>query len=99
MQSAISIAASHNFHGMFAGHMPVPQFVVLNVTRENLVEDTLREIMQYGSGDLKKPLKVYNLIFTRMPQAKNELFYFRLNFKVKKLKMLVVFEKNSLCYY
>ena len=34
------------------------QFIVLNVTRENLVQDTIREIAQYNQSDLKKPLKV-----------------------------------------
>lgn len=34
------------------------QFVVFNVTRENLVEDTIREICMYQPKDLKKPLKV-----------------------------------------
>lgn len=31
---------------------------MLNVTRERIVEDTLREISQYGPSDLKKPLKI-----------------------------------------
>lgn len=34
------------------------QFVMLNVSRENLVADTLRELSSYDSNDLKKPLKV-----------------------------------------
>lgn len=58
MQNAMNTAISNSFLGMFAGHPSVPQYIVLNVTRENIVEDTIREIMQYGSGDLKKPLKV-----------------------------------------
>lgn len=33
-------------------------YIVLNVTRENIVLDTIRELAQYGSSDLKKPLKV-----------------------------------------
>lgn len=36
----------------------VQQFLVLNVTRENLVADTLRELSNLDSSDLKKPLKV-----------------------------------------
>lgn len=43
---------------MFTFGPPVSQFIVLNVSRENLVQDTLREIMQYNESDLKKPLKV-----------------------------------------
>ncbi|XP_017765568.1 PREDICTED: probable E3 ubiquitin-protein ligase HERC4 isoform X2 [Eufriesea mexicana] len=34
------------------------QFVVINVSRNNIVADTLREISQYDSTDLKKPLRV-----------------------------------------
>lgn len=58
MRSAMNNAMTQNF--MYVGHglEPVQQFIVLNVTRDNLVQDTLRELMQYGSGDLKKPLKV-----------------------------------------
>lgn len=59
MQSAMQDALSQNMLSIFlTGGTPQSQFVVLNVTRDNLVQDTLREIMQYGSGDLKKPLKV-----------------------------------------
>lgn len=34
------------------------EFVFLNVSRENIVEDTLQELSKYDSTDLKKPLKV-----------------------------------------
>lgn len=36
----------------------VEQFLYLEVTREKLVEDTLRELSGVSDGDLKKPLKV-----------------------------------------
>ncbi|XP_076250382.1 HECT and RLD domain containing E3 ubiquitin ligase 4 isoform X1 [Rhynchophorus ferrugineus] len=36
----------------------VNQFLMLNVTRDNIVEDTLREIGGVSQSDLKKPLKV-----------------------------------------
>lgn len=39
-------------------HDDASQFVVFNVSRENLVEDTIREICQFQPRDLKKPLKV-----------------------------------------
>lgn len=59
MQSAIHTATARTFMSFLGGMEPmVPEFVVLNVSRENLVEDTLREIMQYGTSDLKRPLKV-----------------------------------------
>lgn len=38
------------------------QFVILNVSRENIVADTLRELAQYNSSDLKKPLRVSIII-------------------------------------
>lgn len=47
-----------NFFNLITFGSFVSQFIVLNVTRENLVQDTLREIMQYNQNDLKKPLKV-----------------------------------------
>ena len=38
--------------------VPANIYILLNVTRENIVEDTIRELTQYSSADLKKPLKV-----------------------------------------
>lgn len=38
------------------------QFVILNVSRENIVADTLRELGHYNSSDLKKPLRVSIII-------------------------------------
>lgn len=58
MQSAMHTAASRTLLGSLAGQEPVPQFILLNVTRDNLVADTLRELMMHSTGDLKKPLKV-----------------------------------------
>ncbi|XP_051176119.1 probable E3 ubiquitin-protein ligase HERC4 isoform X2 [Leptopilina boulardi] len=62
MQSAMNEAATRNithmFLNMFSTSDPVQQFVMLNVSRENLVDDTLRELSQYESRDLKKPLRV-----------------------------------------
>lgn len=58
MQSAMHTAASRTMLGSLAGQEPVSQFILLNVTRDNLVEDTLRELMNHSTGDLKKPLKV-----------------------------------------
>ncbi|CAD7081549.1 unnamed protein product [Hermetia illucens] len=59
MQSAMQNAATQGLYYMFTGApVAISQFVVLNVTRENLVQDTFREISHYGASDLKKPLKV-----------------------------------------
>uniref|UniRef100_A0A182QFN5 HECT domain-containing protein n=1 Tax=Anopheles farauti TaxID=69004 RepID=A0A182QFN5_9DIPT len=35
-----------------------PQYIVLNVTRENIVQDTIRELSYYAASDLKKPIKI-----------------------------------------
>lgn len=65
MQSAMNEAATRALtHMLFA---PYPagsvdarhgQFVMLNVSRENLVSDTLAQLSLYESSDLKKPLRV-----------------------------------------
>uniref|UniRef100_A0A182JTG2 HECT domain-containing protein n=1 Tax=Anopheles christyi TaxID=43041 RepID=A0A182JTG2_9DIPT len=34
------------------------QYIVLNVTRENIVQDTIRELSHYAASDLKKPIKI-----------------------------------------
>jgi len=36
----------------------VTQFIEVNVSRDNLVEDAIREFSQYTDFDYKKPLKV-----------------------------------------
>lgn len=39
------------------------QFVTLNVSRENIVQDTLLELSHYDPSDLKKPLRVSSLLY------------------------------------
>lgn len=56
MQSAMHSAAANNILSFFG--VPVNVFIVLNVTRTNIVADTIRELTRYTSEDLKKPLKV-----------------------------------------
>lgn len=34
------------------------QFVILNVSRNDIVKDTLTQLSQYDSSELKKPLRV-----------------------------------------
>lgn len=46
------------FSGGASTATSLQQFIVLNVTRENIVQDTIRELGQYGPNDLKKPLKI-----------------------------------------
>ncbi|XP_044727132.1 probable E3 ubiquitin-protein ligase HERC4 isoform X2 [Chrysoperla carnea] len=61
MQSAMNEAATRAFTTMlfapqYMGN--ITQFLILNVSRENIVTDTLHELAKYDSHDLKKPLKV-----------------------------------------
>lgn len=37
---------------------PINHYLVLNVTRDNIVADTVRELLMVNSRDLKKPLRV-----------------------------------------
>lgn len=57
MQQAVHDAATQvSFMDYLMGN--VVQYMVLNVTRDNLVADTIREIRNYSRKDFKKPLKV-----------------------------------------
>lgn len=63
MESAMHAATGRLFLDILFN--PIPQnleshlrFVTLNVSRENIVADTLRELSQYDSSDLKKSLRV-----------------------------------------
>uniref|UniRef100_A0A1Q3F9S7 Putative hect e3 ubiquitin ligase n=1 Tax=Culex tarsalis TaxID=7177 RepID=A0A1Q3F9S7_CULTA len=53
---------SVNQTGFLAMFLPevqtIAQYIVLNVTRENIVQDTIRELAQYTANDLKKPIKI-----------------------------------------
>lgn len=56
MHYAMQNAASQSFFSLFG---PPPNvYFVLTVTRENIVEDTIRELHKISSADLKKPLRV-----------------------------------------
>lgn len=62
MDMAMSQAATRAFASMFLGPivLPVNAYMVLEVSRENLVADALRELVEMTTNDLKKPLKVSN---------------------------------------
>ena len=68
MQSAMNEAATRAFTNIFfapylgSNALQHNQFVILNVSRENIVDDTLKELSQYESSDLKKPLRVNILL-------------------------------------
>lgn len=74
MQRAMNDAARQAFITMmFSPQNPVTlnQFLVLNVTRDHLVEDAIRELSNVDPQDLKKPLKV--CYFLKKP----ELIFFQ----------------------
>lgn len=61
MQQAMHAAATRAFTQMFfldSGNSFANQFVELTVSRNNLVEDAIRELSQYTQHDYKKPLRV-----------------------------------------
>lgn len=55
MHSAMQEAATR---GVFFGFPAIQQYLVLEVRRDNLVNDTINELSKCASADLKKPLKV-----------------------------------------
>ncbi|KAH8302427.1 hypothetical protein KR044_006384, partial [Drosophila immigrans] len=56
MQSAIANSMNNIMTLLHDG--PYAQYIVLNVTRENIVQDSLRELQRYTQSDLKKPLRI-----------------------------------------
>ncbi|XP_076248934.1 HECT and RLD domain containing E3 ubiquitin ligase 4 isoform X2 [Calliopsis andreniformis] len=63
MQSAMNEAATRAamnqmFFDTFSDSSVHAPFLMLNVSRENIVADTLLELSRYNSSDLKKPLRV-----------------------------------------
>ncbi|XP_034237400.1 probable E3 ubiquitin-protein ligase HERC4 [Thrips palmi] len=55
MQSAMQEATTDFLMNVFGG---INHYLVLNVSRENIVDDTIRELFQCDTKDLKKPLKI-----------------------------------------
>ena len=57
MHTAMQEATSR---GLIFGipYRPIQQYLVLEVRRDNLVNDTINELTKCASSDLKKPLKV-----------------------------------------
>lgn len=63
MQSAMHEAVSRAVRDIMFGLASVNpqhynQFVILNVSRNDIVQDTLTQLSQYDSSELKKPLRV-----------------------------------------
>lgn len=58
MGAAAREALLHMVFSPSQGPAMVNQYLFLNVTREHIVEDALRELSMLDSSELKKPLKV-----------------------------------------
>ncbi|KAL5017995.1 hypothetical protein ScPMuIL_003717 [Solemya velum] len=58
MRTAVDEVNRQNLMGLFMPIDPAMPYLVLYVSRENLVYDTLQQIIKYGPQDLKKPMKV-----------------------------------------
>lgn len=63
MHSAMTQAAARAYTNLFnpisiTDARQVSQFLMLNVSREHIVNDTLRELSEHDSRDLKKPLRI-----------------------------------------
>lgn len=57
MHRAIFDAQRNSFIN-FLFQRPIDEFIVFNVSRENIVEDTIGEIVKYNVNELKRPLKI-----------------------------------------
>jgi hypothetical protein len=66
MHTAMNEASTRLLTQLFMFNMADPaamsQFLELHVTRENIVQDTIRELSNYNERDFKKPLKVSLLL-------------------------------------
>ncbi|VDI47312.1 Hypothetical predicted protein [Mytilus galloprovincialis] len=89
MRTALEEAQRRNFQSLFLQNIdPVSPLLMLHVTRENIVQDTIQQLAHKGSGDLKKPLKVLlSLKDNREKQTNHVLMTCILMPKKKKLKM------------
>lgn len=63
MQSAMNEAASRAVRDLMLGAAflnleQYSQFVILHVSRNNIVKDTLDQLFKYDSSELKRPLRV-----------------------------------------
>lgn len=58
MESAMNSAFQQNLVSAFIPVAPTNPFLVLYVTRDNLLQETINQLSKYDQQDLKKPLKV-----------------------------------------
>lgn len=108
MQDAMNSAVQGIITRMFFSPIHPPdlsQFLDIHVSRDNIVEDTIRELSEHQTSDLKKPLRVCFpyicvSIFSKFVFIYTGFYLFfesRFIFWVKKQKTLVVLEKNFSC--
>lgn len=78
MRLAMNDAATRAITQMLFTPFPsgnISAYVTLNVSRDNLVADALRELSRYDSSELKKPLKVKIKRKKKKKTIKNYYFY------------------------
>lgn len=66
MQDAMNSAVQGIITRMFFSPINPPsisQFLDIHVSRDNIVEDTIRELSEHQTSDLKKPLRVRISVF------------------------------------
>lgn len=105
IQMGTAVHNATSFANIFSGR-PVSPYIDITVSRDNLVQDTISEIMHHSKGDLKKPLRVK---FQGEEAEDAGMFFHLLSAGVRfssklNLEFLysisqAAFEKNFSCYY
>ena len=77
LQIAVDEANRRNLAGLFLPQVdPINPCLVLGVTRDNLLQDTLGQLAKHKDMDLKKPLRVGDLMhFTACIQITGHLLH------------------------
>lgn len=63
MNSAVQRVITTMFFSASMENATISQFLDIHVSRNNIVQDTIRELSEHTTSDLKKPLRV-SLIIT-----------------------------------
>lgn len=81
MQDAMNSAVQRVLTRMFfspLGPTPISQFLDIHVSRDNIVEDTIRELSEHPTSDLKKPLRVIFFFYFNARECLRHLVLFNL---------------------
>lgn len=69
MRDAVNTEVHRVIQRMFfepMGPTAINQFLDIHVSRDNIVTDTIRELSEHSTSDLKKPLRVRDLMEIRI---------------------------------